>query len=119
PRVALDGAEWHDLVGRRQQAGLSQSTVAATIGVKQPITISHWERGINRPIESQFTAYLRVLGIGDTVPYLRMPSKITERLNQDDSSQNARWRKLSRRKPLADFTPDEVAELGDDVQLAA
>ncbi|HEY8884537.1 MAG TPA: LAGLIDADG family homing endonuclease, partial [Chloroflexota bacterium] len=117
-RVALDGDSWHDLVGRRQKAGLTQNEVAATIGVRQPITISHWERGINRPIESQFAAYLRALGLDATVPYTRVPSKITECLNHDDSSRNARWRKVSRRKPLADFTLNEVAELGDDVRLA-
>jgi DNA gyrase subunit B len=118
PRVVLNGDAWQGLVARRQEAGLSQSSVAMTIGVKQPITISHWERGVNRPIESQFAAYVRVLGLNDMVPYTRAPSKITERLNQDDSSHNARWRKVSRRKPLAAFTPAEIAQLGPEVRLA-
>jgi len=116
-RVVLPGTGWQELVAHRQAAGLSQMQVASAIGVKQPITISHWERGGNRPIVSHFAQYLQAIGWAGDLPYELLPSKIEERLAQDDTSRNARWRKVSCYKPLRDFTVDELATLGPDVQL--
>lgn len=66
-RVELETTAWQDLVVARQAAGITQQQVAASIGVKQPITISHWERGINRPILSHFLGYLDAIGYKDNV----------------------------------------------------
>lgn len=121
PRVAVDGMVWHGLVEQRQLAGLSQTEVASAIGVKQPITISHWERGINRPIWSHFVGYLRAIGWDDPadagLAYRLIPSKVEERLAQNDDSRNARWRKVSAYKRFGSFTEDEIDGLGDDVEL--
>jgi DNA gyrase subunit B len=108
---------WQRLVAQRQAAGLTQMQVAASIGVKQPITISHWERGINRPILPHFKDYLRAIGWNDAVEYDLVPSKIDERLAQDDASKNARWREISSYKLFRDFTPLELAQLGPQVQI--
>ncbi|MDX2032928.1 MAG: LAGLIDADG family homing endonuclease, partial [Blastocatellia bacterium] len=116
-RVELTPEQWEKLKERRQAAGLSQTQVARSIGVRQPITVSHWERGVNRLIESQFKGYLRVIGWRDEVEYDLAPSKIDALLGQDDDSGNARWREVSPYKPLADFTPGEFAALGDEVQI--
>src|SRR5262245_18148938 len=116
-RVELGPEQWEKLVAHRQAAGLSQMQVAHSIGVKQPITVSHWERGVNRPIESHFKGYLRVIGWNDELEYEVAPSKIDELLEQDDASKNARWREVSRCKPLADFTSGEIGRLGDDVEI--
>jgi DNA gyrase subunit B len=117
-RVELSTEEWEKLVAQRQAAGLSQMQVAHSIGIKQPITVSHWERGVNRPIESHFKGYLRIIGWNDELEYEVAPSKIDELLAQDDSSRNARWREVSQCKPLADFTPGELAQLGANVEIA-
>ena len=62
PRVVLENEDWCRLTAQRQAAGLTQKQVAAAVGVKQPITVSHWERGVNRPIQSHFQGYLRTIG---------------------------------------------------------
>jgi len=118
PRVALSAENWAELAARRSAIGLSQQQVAAAIGVRQPITISHWERGVNRPLLSHFEGYRRVVGGEPTVPYVLIPSKIEERLHQDDSSKHARWRSVSACKPLDAFTADEIGRLGAAVRLA-
>jgi DNA gyrase subunit B len=117
PRVTMAESEWARLAAHRQAAGLSQKAVAAAIGVKQPITISHWERGINRPIRPHFEGYLDAITWSGPLAYDLLPSKIDERLAQDDTSRNARWREVSASKSLASLTRDEVLRLGPDVEL--
>lgn len=117
PRIALNLEGWQQLVSQRQAAGLSQKQVAEECGVKQPITISHWERGINRPILSDFLSYLEAIGSNDNIVYEQLPSKIDEWLAQDDTSKNAPQREVSCYKPLDEFTSTELAQLGADVQL--
>ena len=117
PRVLLPIETWAQLTQHRQTNGMTQMAVAQTIGVRQPITISHWERQINRPILSQFNNYLGAIGWSQPLKYALLPSKIQERLDQDDTSANARWRKVSARKLLADFTREELAQLGTDVEI--
>lgn len=117
PRVKLDSAGWQQLITQRQAVGMSQKQVATTVGVKQPITISHWERGINRPTLPDFLNYLDAIGGNDNVSYETLPSKLDDCLAQDDTSTNARWREVSNYKPFDYFTPSELAQLGDDVQL--
>ncbi|MBE9126268.1 MULTISPECIES: DNA gyrase subunit B [unclassified Coleofasciculus] len=117
PRVKLDLAGWQQLIAQRQAVGVSQKQVATSVGVKQPITISHWERGINRPTLPHFLSYLEVIGGNDNIVYETLPSKIDECLAQDDTSKNARWREVSCYKPFDYFTPSELAQLGDEVEL--
>ncbi|MFP4101325.1 ATP-binding protein [Coleofasciculus sp.] len=117
PRVKLDSAGWQQLITQRQGLGISQKQVATTVGVKQPITISHWERGMNRPTLPDFLSYLDAIGGNDNVSYETLPSKLDNCLAQDDTSKNARWREVSNYKPFDYFTPSELAQLGDEVQL--
>ncbi len=118
PRVALDSAGWQALAARRKTMRVSQKQVALALGVKQPITICHWERGVNRPIVSQFEAYLEAIGWDGPLPYRLIPSKMEQCLAQADTSKNARWREISARKAFGDFTEQELARLGPDVRIA-
>ncbi|MDJ0795931.1 MAG: ATP-binding protein [Calothrix sp. MO_167.B12] len=117
PRVMLDVKAWEKLVKAREIAGISQKQVAVACGVKQPITISHWERAINRPILSQFMSYVDAIGCNENIVYQQLPSKIETLLEQDDSSKNAKWRKVSDYKPLDEFTSGELSQLGADVKI--
>jgi DNA gyrase/topoisomerase IV subunit B/transcriptional regulator with XRE-family HTH domain len=117
PRVYLESEEWQKLISQRQAVGVSQQAIAESLGVKQPITISHWERGINQPILPQFLSYLEAFGWDDDLKFQVLPSKIDELLTQDDSSKNAKWREVSCYKPFGEFNLNEVEQLGDDVQL--
>ncbi|MGH2617450.1 MAG: LAGLIDADG family homing endonuclease, partial [Thermomicrobiales bacterium] len=118
PRVVMSDAEWRRVVAHRQASGVSQKAVAATVGVKQPITISHWERGVNRPIRSQFEGYLEAIAWSEPLTYDLLPSKLDERLAQDDTSRNARWREVSASKLLTSLSQDELLRLGPDVEMA-
>ena len=117
PRVELAATEWQKLIAQRQEAGLSQKQVASICGVKQPITISHWERGVNRPILPHFMNYLEAIGGHDNIVYQTVPSKIEQLLEQDDESKNARWREVSAYKPISFFTPSELNQLGEEIQI--
>lgn len=117
PRVSLNEEDWATLKVQRQAVGITQQQVATVCGVKQPITISHWERGINRPILPQFLSYLGAIGAEHLVQYQTVPSKLDEQLAQSDNSKNARWREISAYKSLETFSADEIAQLGSEVRL--
>jgi DNA gyrase subunit B len=117
PRVWLDLADWQKLISQRQTIGMSQKQVATACGVKQPITISHWERGIHKPILPQFLSYLETIGYEDNIQYQTLPSKLDELLQQDDDSANARWREVRAYKPLSEFTTQEIEQLDEAVRL--
>ena len=117
PRVELEATEWHKLINQRQSAGISQKQVASLCGVKQPINISHWERGINRPTLPDFMNYLSAIDSQHNIVYQTVPSKIDQLLKQDDASKNARWREVSEYKPVSFFTPNELNQLGEEINI--
>lgn len=117
PRVKLETEAWQKLISQRKTAGVTQQQVATVCGVKQPITISHWERGVNLPTLPDFLSYLDTIGGNEDVIYETLPSKLEEWVNQDDSSKNARWREVSNYKAFEYFTPSELAQLGEDLKI--
>ncbi len=116
-RVELSKENWRRLSEHRLQAGVSQKEVAEFVGVKQPITVSHWERGKNRPIRTHFENYLEAIGWNDLIDVEFATSKIEEFSGFSDDTKNARWRKTSDYKLFADFTEKELALLDDDVKI--
>jgi len=62
PRVEAPEEIRTDLKAMRKEAGLTQSDVCDAVGVAQPITVSQWERGENRPSVSNFQAYCDAVG---------------------------------------------------------
>ncbi|MEB3308993.1 MAG: ATP-binding protein [Snowella sp.] len=117
PRVQLSPEDWQLLIQQRQAAQISQKQVAVLCDVKQPITISHWERGINHPTLPAFLNYLEAIGGNEQVVFETLPSKLDAYLNQDASSKNARWREVSDYKSFDSFTPSELIELDENIQL--
>ncbi|MBL8162774.1 MAG: DNA gyrase subunit B [Anaerolineae bacterium] len=115
--VELSQESWQPLIAHRQAQGISQKRVADAIGVKEPITISQWERAHVRPIVSKFMAYLESIGWDDDLEYTVAPSKLEARLSHGDNSKNARWREVSRYKPFKSFSREEIMQLGADVEL--
>ena len=120
PRVWLDLADWQKLVERRNALGLSQQAVAVACGAPQPLTISQWEQGIDHPGLPEFLTYLETLACTEGVQYQTLPSTLEDWLNRvqpgADSAPDS-GRSASNRHPLQDFTPSEVRQLGDGVQL--
>lgn len=117
PRVTLESEAWQILTAQRQSLGLSQQQVATAVGVKQPLTISQWERSLSRPILSHFLGYLEAIGGNDQVVYETLPSKIDQLQTLSDESKNSRCRQVSCYKPFDDFTAREIAEMGDGVEI--
>ncbi|WPF88352.1 DNA gyrase subunit B [Cyanobacterium aponinum AL20118] len=117
PRVMLTVEGWQELVKQRQAQNLSQKQVATLCGVKQPITVSHWERGINLPTLPNFLNYVTAINAEENIVYETLPSKLEEWLNNSDDSKNAHWREISNYKPISYFTPSELAQMGDDVKI--
>ncbi|HYM81104.1 MAG TPA: DNA gyrase subunit B [Candidatus Limnocylindria bacterium] len=117
PRVELPGAAWSRLVARRIQMLRTQTDVAMAVGVRQPITVSQWERGVSRPILPHFDSYLRAIGWADELAYEVVPAGIEQHIIQHEDRRNARWQKVSNRKAFAGFTLRELEQLGPDVRL--
>ncbi|PSQ61305.1 MAG: hypothetical protein BRD21_10070 [Halobacteriales archaeon SW_8_66_22] len=61
-RIDAPDGVWTHLRNRREEADLTLQDVCETIGVSQPITISEWERGQNRPTVSNFRQYCETVG---------------------------------------------------------
>jgi DNA gyrase subunit B len=119
PRVELPADIWGPLIDRRAAAGLTQSQVAATVGVKQAITVSQWERGTSRPILSHFNRYLEAIGLTEFADLEERlaPSWIANRLADDVNTKHAAWRVVGNYKPVASFASSEIDQLGPDVEL--
>jgi DNA gyrase subunit B len=117
PRVMLTVEGWQELIKQRQAQNISQKQVATLCGVSQPITVSHWERGVNLPTLPHFLNYVTAINAEENIVYETIPSKIEEWLNNGDDSKNARWREISNYKPVSYFTPSELAQMGDDVEI--
>ena len=111
PRIQLDSEGWQKLTSQRQEAGISQQQVATFCDVKQPITISDWETGIDRPTLADFLRYLDAIGGNDNLVYETLPAKI------EDASKNESCSEVSAHKPFAYFTPSELIQLGEEVQI--
>jgi DNA gyrase subunit B len=117
PKVSLTEENWQQLIQQRQTLGVSQKEVAAVCGVKQPITISQWERGINKPTLPHFLSYLDAIGGNENIIYETLPSQVENWISQSDDSKNSRWREVSNYKPINYFTPSELSQLSDQVKI--
>ena len=94
-RDEYDGDEWAEsrveapesvrtkLKAMREDQGLTQQAVCDAVGVAQPITVSHWERGVNRPSVSNFQAYCEAVGANSTA--------VMESVTVTDSLLDQRW----------------------------
>lgn len=117
PRVMLTVEGWQELIKQRQAQNISQKEVATVCGVKQPITVSYWERGVNLPTLPHFLNYVNAINAEENIVYETIPSKIEEWLNNSDDSKNSRWREVSNYKSISYFTPSELAQMGDEVKI--
>ncbi len=117
PRIELSANEWTRLSQRRQALGISQKQVAEMTGVKQPITISHWERAINRPIQSHFENYLEAIRWTDKLEFDVVPSRLESFAGHTTVTKNAKWRKISDYKCFSEFSKNEIRQLDDHVRI--
>jgi len=83
PRVDIPENVRAELKSRRNEAGLTQAEISREIGVAQPITISHWERGMNRPSVDNFVGYCEAVGADS--------GTVMESVTTADSLLDQRW----------------------------
>ena len=83
PRVEAPESVRNSLRDQRNEAGLTQQDVCEAVGVAQPITVSHWERGESRPTVSNFRAYCETVGAS--------PAAVMENVSVTDSLLDQRW----------------------------
>jgi len=103
---------------QRQSLGLSQREICEAVGIRQPATYYAWEQGESRPILSHFVRYVQVLGLD--------ADAVLDRVEVGDSRLDAVWNAQYRGAPrnrvrdyvsLFDLSPEDVAQLGDDLVL--
>jgi len=116
-RISLGENEWDRLKSHRSELGISQKRVAESIGVKQPITISHWERGVNRPVESHFERYLEAIQWTETLEFEVVASKLNEFAEFTTETKNSKWRKISDYKRFDEFSKSELDRIDDKVTI--
>ncbi len=81
PRVDVPADVRDELAQRRRRAGISNRDLCRAVGISQPCTFYAWERGLSRPTEQHFQAYLRAVGAdaGDILPRVTVTSSRLER----------------------------------------
>ncbi|MEF8775748.1 MAG: toprim domain-containing protein, partial [Haloarculaceae archaeon] len=72
-----------ELKAQRNEQGLTQQEVCDEIGIAQPITVSQWERGNNRPSVTNFQAYCEAVGADS--------GAVMEAVSVTDSLLDQRW----------------------------
>jgi DNA gyrase subunit B len=83
PRVEASDDVRADLKAMREESGQTQAEVCEAVGVAQPITVSHWERGENRPSVSNFQAYCEAVGANS--------GAVMQSVSVTDSLLDQRW----------------------------
>ncbi|MBS1263794.1 MAG: DNA gyrase subunit B [Methanonatronarchaeales archaeon] len=108
----------HKLKAAREEGGLTQSDVCEAVGVKQPITVSHWEGGINRPSLENFEAYCDAVGVpfDDVANEIEVKSSQLEEKWSGEYSDSGRNRVRSRAR-LSELEPGDLDRLPDDADV--
>jgi len=80
PRVDVPESVRTTLKVKRKERDLTQQEVCEAVGVAQPITVSHWERGENRPSVSNFRAYCDAVGVqvDDVMPQVTVTDSLLD-----------------------------------------
>ena len=120
PRVDIPAAVGAELAALRRASGLTNRTLCAAIGIKQPVTFYGWEKGTSRPTLPNLTAYVEAVG-GDVDAVLESVKVGASRLDRVWSTQY-RAAPRNRVRPyvrLADLSADDLEffEDRDDVEL--
>jgi DNA gyrase subunit B len=118
PRIEAPESVRMELRNSRQEAGLTQQDVCNSVGIAQPITISHWERGKSRPTVSNFRAYCETVGAST--------EKILKRVDVTDSLLDQRWNDQYNRAPanrvresvrVSDLDETDIELIPDDAEV--
>jgi len=118
PRVEIPRPVAQDLAGRRRASGITNKSLCAAVGIKQPVTFYAWEAGKTRPTIEHFEAYVAAVGadFASVLPNVTVGSSRLERTwarNYRGSGRNAVRDFVS----LADLSAADVAWFGEREDL--
>ncbi len=118
PRVTIPLPIGEQLRERREQLKLSQTTICAAVGIKQPVTYYAWERGDARPTISHFVRYVETLGL-ERDALLEQVEIGTSKLDQVWASQyrGAPRDRVRPYVPLSSLSVEDLAYFDDEVTL--
>ncbi|PSP86767.1 DNA gyrase subunit B [Halobacteriales archaeon QS_4_66_20] len=117
-RIDAPDGVWTHLRNRREEADLTLQDVCETIGVSQPITISEWERGQNRPTVSNFRQYCETVGAPT--------AELMEEVTIVDSLLDQRWSNQYNGAPsnqvrdyvrVSDLDESDIELIPDDAEI--
>ena len=107
-----------EVAALQHASGISNLSLYAAIGIKQPVTFYGWESGASRPTVSQWRDYLSTVG-ADVESVMRRVSIGGSRLERAWETQYAGSAR-NRVRPdvrLSDLSADDVAGFSDDAEL--
>jgi DNA gyrase subunit B len=116
PRVEIPEDVRADLRERRVEQGLTQQEVCEEIGVAQPITISHWERGENRPSVSNFRAYCDTVGAGDAMSAVTVTDSLLDQ-RWNEQYEGAPANRVRDYVRVSELEPEDLDRIPDDASV--
>ncbi|MFQ6058124.1 MAG: LAGLIDADG family homing endonuclease [Anaerolineae bacterium] len=113
-RVTIPPEVGATLAARRREQGLSQQAVCEAVGIRQPITLYGWEKGLFRPTLSHFKRYVDLLGLDceEVLTQVEISDSRLERLWKAAEHPSGRNR-VKNAIRLQDLTEEDLAVLGD------
>jgi DNA gyrase subunit B len=117
-RIRLDSRDWERLRTRRLEKGLTQRQVAEAIGLREAISVCHYEKGKNMPPVSMFEAYVDAIDARG----LELPSRTVEEsrlaeISRPTGSKHDHYRSAGDYRPLNWFRPEEMDRLNGTTVL--
>jgi len=118
PRVDVPREVRAELKAMREEEGLTQSDICDPVGVSQPVTVSQWERGEDRPSVSDFQAYCDAVGAES--------GAVMQSVSVTDSLLNQRWNTRYEAAPanrvrdyvrVSDLDEDDLDLIPDDASV--
>ncbi|MFB6139746.1 MAG: DNA gyrase subunit B, partial [Halosimplex sp.] len=118
PRVEAPDDVRADLKAMREESGRTQAEVCDAVGVAQPITVSQWERGENRPSVSNFQAYCEAVG-ANSGAVMQSVSVTDSLLDQrwDDQYEGAPTNRVREYVRVSDLDEEDLELIPDDASV--
>ena len=118
PRVDAPESVRTELKSMRTEAGMTQQDVCEAVGVAQPITVSQWERGENRPAVDNFQAYCEAVGAnsGAVMQSVSVTDSLLDQrwTNQYEGAPTNRVREYVR---VSELDGDDLEYIPDDADI--
>nr|WP_135851340.1 DNA gyrase subunit B [Halorussus salinus] len=102
----------------RNARGMTQQEVCDTVGVSQPITVSQWERGENRPTVSNFRAYCEAVGVeaGSVMSSVTQAGSLLDQ-RWDEQYEGAQSNRVRDYVRVSELTEQDLERIPDEAEV--